>query len=184
MKNLENSITYKRVTNNEELHQILELQQANKIESISKEERISQGFVTVNHSFDILKAMNGACAHIIAKSDSQVIGYALCMTQEFKDSIQVLAPMFKTINCSIKKSINYIIMGQICIEKRFRQQGVFRGLYNFMMQELNLNFDAVITEVDTNNKRSLYAHKAIGFELLKTYKSNNQEWELLIWHWE
>jgi hypothetical protein len=178
------SITYKRVTNQEELYQILELQQVNIANSISEEEKLNEGFVTVNHSFKILNTMNNACPHIIAKQNNNVVGYALSMVSKFKDTIEVLVPMFEEIDKSINNDYSYIVMGQICIDKSFRKQGLFRGLYNYMSQELNSNYDVLVTEVDTKNTRSLNAHKAVGFQVLKSYKSNNHHWELLIWNWK
>jgi len=65
-----------------------------------------------------------------------VIGYALCMLKEFKKEIEVLRPMFKQIDSILNKGGDYIVMGQICIDKRFRKQGVFRGLYQFMKAQL------------------------------------------------
>ncbi|MFH4963620.1 hypothetical protein V8G69_01330 [Gaetbulibacter sp. M235] len=61
------NIIYKSAETEEELHQILELQRVNIFSVISKEEKLSQGFVTVEHTFEILKAMNDLCPHTIAK---------------------------------------------------------------------------------------------------------------------
>ena len=166
-------IIYRRVETDEELNQILALQRANIPASISEEEKYKEGFLTVHHSFETLKAMNDKCSHIIAKYENKVVGYALSMVKEFKDTIKVLKPMFQEIDGCVKNNYSYITMGQICIDKAFRKQGVFRGLYEF---------DVIITEVDNRNTRSVNAHKAIGFELLKKYASNNQDGELIIGH--
>ena len=178
------NIIYKKAETTEELHQILELQRINIKGSISKEERKTEGFLTVQHDFEILNAMNNKCAHTIAKSNSNVVGYALSMVKEFKEEIAVLKPMFREIENAVDSNLSYIAMGQICIDKAFRKQGVFRGLYNAMKAHVKHEFDAIITEVDRNNTRSLNAHLAIGFKLLKTYKSDNQEWELIVWNWK
>ena len=53
-----------------------------------------------------------------------------------------------------------------------------------MKDELSKEYDAIITEVDVLNTRSSQAHKAVGFEILKNYSSNNQDWELIIWNWK
>ena len=66
-------IHYKRVENNDELYQILALQQTNIPSAITAEERQNEGFVTVHHTFDILKAMNNKCAHVIASHQDKVI---------------------------------------------------------------------------------------------------------------
>ena len=174
-------IIYKRSIIDEELYQILELQRRNISISISEEEKQKEGFVTVQHDFETLKSMNDVCAHSLAMYNNRVVGYALSMVKEFKEEIAILKPMFKEIENSVNSNLSYITMGQICIDKAYRKQGIFRGLYNAMKEHVKHEFDVIITEVDRNNTRSLNAHQAIGFELLKTYKSNNQEWVLLSW---
>ncbi len=180
---MKTNITYHRASTTEELNQILKLQEENLRGLVSDEIKKKEGFVTLQHDFEILKKMNDACAHCIVKYKGEVVGYALSMLKEFQNDIPLLVPMFIQIEKAIKEqnlSSNYIAMGQICIDKKLRGQGVFRGLYNYMAQELKNDFDAIITEVDTKNIRSSNAHKAIGFELLKNYISNNQVWEVII----
>lgn len=177
------AIIYKRAESNEELNQILELQRINLKSVISTEEKEIEGFVTIHHSFEILKTMNEKCAHIIAKNNDKVVGYALCMLKEFKKDIELLKPMFQQIEGCLKNDENYFTMGQICIDRMFRKQGVFRGLYSFMKEQLQSEFDVLITEVDFANERSLNAHYAIGFKLLHSYNSNNQDWALISWDW-
>ena len=139
------NITYKKADSNEELNQILELQSVNIPSSISEDESEVEGFVTVHHNFEILKRMNDKCAHIIAKSKDKVIGYTLCMLKEFKEEIEVLRPMFQQIDNCINSDETYIVMGQICIDKQFRKQGVFRGLYHFMKHEMSSRYNMIIT---------------------------------------
>lgn len=184
MINFTNMISYHRVTNDAELHEILQLQRLNIAQVLTSSEIEKEGFVTVQHNFDILKKMNSVCAHCIAKVNDNVVGYALCMDKRFKNDIEVLRSMFKEIDNSLvhqpKKYTNYIAMGQICINKDYRKKGIFRGLYNFMKEELKNEFNCVITEVDTKNVRSSNAHKSAGFKLLKTYFSDDKTWELIL----
>lgn len=177
------NIRYHRAITTEELYGILNLQKENLRYLISDEVSEKEGFVTLKHDFNTLKKMNDACAHCIAKRDGKVVGYALSMLQEFKNDIPILVPMFKEIDQVIQEqnlSSNYIVMGQICIDKNARGIGVFRGLYQYMVQELKNDFDAIITEVDIKNTRSCNAHKAVGFKFLKNYTSNDQLWEVII----
>jgi len=172
-------ITYKTVTNLKELEQILVLQKANLPSSISSEEKASEGFLTVNHNLDLLKKMNDVCPHIIAKYKEEVIGYALCMHPKFKNEIDVLKSMFMEVENSVKPFISFIIMGQVCVDKYFRKQGVFRNLYGKMQQETSKDFDSIVTEVDATNARSLQAHYGIGFKTLSKYKGDGRDWELI-----
>ncbi|SDQ09441.1 GNAT family N-acetyltransferase [Flagellimonas zhangzhouensis] len=172
-------ITYKQAETLEELEQILALQQRNLPKNISAEESLNEGFLTVEHDMDILKAMNDVCGHIIAVDDDQVVGYALCMHPKFALSIKVLQPMFVEINKVITGKKNYMAMGQICVAKSHRGKGIFRNLYLTMKEKLPDGFDTIITEVDGKNKRSLAAHAAIGFTTLKVYMSGDKEWHLV-----
>ena len=167
-------IIYKRADSTEELLQILELQHSNIPSVISEEEKRNEGFLTVHHNFEILKAMNDKCPHIIARSNQKVIGYTLCMLKEFKEEIEVLKPMFKSIDNCLRQKETYMVMGQVCIDKAFRKQGVFRDLYHYMKAQLQEQFDMIITEVDIANTRSLNAHYAIGFKTLYSYRSINR----------
>lgn len=176
-------ITYHRVKTDDELKEILELQKINLAKNLREEDRLKEGFVTLQHSFDILQKMNNACEHCVAKNEGKVIGFVLSMLQSFRDSVPLLVPMFKEIDTAVEEkclSSNYIVMGQVCVDKSVRGKGVFRGLYNYMTAEMKNQFDTILTEVDTKNLRSSNAHKSVGFELLKKYKSNKQISEIFI----
>jgi len=173
-------VFYKRASDDEELDQILKLQQQNLPPRLSAEERRKEGFVTVSHTFDALERMNNICPHIIAKDDDVVIGYALCMHPNFANEIEVLKPMFDQITLTLPKGISYIVMGQICADKEYRNEGVFRKLYETMKRAVQLEFDCIITEVDNKNTRSLRAHYAVGFVGLNTYSSGGQKWNLIL----
>lgn len=173
-------ITYSKTSSIEELKQVIELQKRNLPQDLSEKEKQEEGFVTVKHSLEILKKMNDVCPHTIAKENNKVIGYALSMTKDFALDIEVLKPMFLEIFKSVSDE-NYVAMGQICIDKKYRGIGVFRGLYQFMKTEVCFkNFSSIITEIDIKNTRSLRAHKSIGFEKIKDYKYGSKDWRLVV----
>lgn len=173
-------ITYKQASSHSELEQILALQQENLPKNLNQSEMEQQGFLTVEHTPDILKEMNDECGHIIAVENDVVVGYALCMHPKFGNAIEVLKPMFKEINELVKNNQNYMIMGQICIAKTYRGKGIFRGLYRTMKACLPQGFDSIITEVDAKNQRSLQAHQAVGFTELKRYTAGKKVWSLIL----
>ncbi|WP_242535689.1 GNAT family N-acetyltransferase [[Muricauda] lutisoli] len=129
-------VRYKQAETLEELEQILDLQQRNLPKNITEEESTKEGFVTVEHTLDVLKAMNEACGHIIAVDKNQVVGYALCMHPKFAEFIEVLRPMFREIDKILEGKLNYMAMGQICVAKSHRGQGIFRKLYQTMKEKL------------------------------------------------
>ncbi|MDO5971556.1 GNAT family N-acetyltransferase [Flavivirga aquimarina] len=180
-------IVYKRAETDEELRQILNLQHANIKLSLASEAMKTEGFVSVKHTFDVLKRMNSACPHIIVKHEEKVIGYALCMLNAFRNDVPTLIPMFDYMDGIIASKnlseLHYLIMGQTCIDKAYRKQGIFKKLYHFFKDELKSDFDAVVTEVNSKNIRSLQAHLAVGFNTLDVHTEAGEDWELIIWKW-
>jgi len=173
-------VIYKRTSEEDELVQILDLQKQNIPMVLTKPEQDKEGFVTVIHSLDQLREMHRVCPHILAKDQDKVVGYALCMHPKFAETIPVLRPMFHEINKLVQDGERYMVMGQICIQKNYRKQGVFRKLYETMKTALYADYPTIITEVDVKNQRSLRAHYAIGFQNLKTYRSAGQDWQLIL----
>ncbi|WP_440068728.1 N-acetyltransferase family protein [Tenacibaculum discolor] len=172
-------IEFTTATNQTDLLQILDLQRQNLPEKLSETDKKEQGFVTVRHDLEILQKMNDVHPHIIAKNDNKIIGYALSMSKNFRNNIPILISMFDEIDTTSKGAKPYILMGQVCIDKNFRGKGIFRGLYTKMKEEFTGIYHSIITEVDEENTRSMNAHKAIGFKTLKTYRSNNHNWEII-----
>jgi GNAT superfamily N-acetyltransferase len=170
-------ITYGKAESDDDLEHILALQKKNLAHAIASEEEIAEeGFVTVSHTLDLLKEMNDLCAHIVAKYEDRVVGYALCMHTKFADDIDILKPMFEQIDILMPSRDKYIIMGQICIDKAFRKRGIFRKLYETMQSHVKpKGFDAILTLVDAKNTRSVQAHYAVGFELLKAYEDDSSK---------
>ncbi|GAA4273539.1 GNAT family N-acetyltransferase [Aquimarina gracilis] len=178
------NIQFSQSSSKEELHQILNLQQKNLSTSVSKLEKEKEGFVTVKHDYEVLKKMHDREPHIIAKDKGNVVGYALSMVRDFKNDIEVLRPMFTKIDNLLNTNTSYVVMGQICIDKAYRRQGIFKGLYLKMKEELNNKYDILITEVAANNTRSLNAHYAIGFTDLLVYEADSITWHLIQWDWK
>ncbi len=174
------AVEYTRASHREELQEILVLQKKNLPFQRSKNELEKEGFVTISHTLDLLKAMNEICPHIIAKDQGKVIGYALCMHPHFSKEIPILVPMFQKIRELLPADQTFIVMGQICIDKSYRGQGIFRGLYKAMKKYLDRSFELIVTEVDGRNKRSLNAHLACGFTIKKKYQSDGRDWYLIV----
>lgn len=180
-------IQYSVTQSDKHLLQILALQKRNLPQSLSEIERNEQGFVTVDHSFELLKRMHQAHPHIIALDNNQIIGYALVMLPSFREDIEILIPMFDQIDCELARqdlTHKYVVMGQVCVDKPYRGKGVFKNLYNHMQLIVSPNYPYCITEVDPLNTRSVRAHEKIGFELLNSYYDpTGRHWHLIIWYW-
>ncbi len=182
-------IVYKKVDLSEEIRQVLHLQKINLPQNLTEEEIKDQGFVTVIHSYETLRKMNDIEQSIIAKNDDHVIGYLLAMTGKSKEDIPVLTPMFKVFDNIIyddKKisSYKYLVIGQVCIAKEWRGQGILDNCYQSYKKHFSDKYDFAITEISTKNKRSVNAHLRIGFKIIHSYTdSNGVEWEIVLWDW-
>ncbi|MFT5893124.1 MAG: ribosomal protein S18 acetylase RimI-like enzyme [Dokdonia sp.] len=175
-------ITYKRATSDKELHEILAIQKRSLKANTSLQDREEQGYITVPHTFEILEKMNDTCAHILAMDGDIVAGYALVMLRSFKYEMPILIPMFETAD-TLLKGKNYVAMGQVCIDKPYRGQGVFKGMYTFYKEELSDSYDCLFTEVAIANTRSIEAHKRVGFKILETQMTDGTLWAMINWDW-
>ncbi|MEP6677179.1 MAG: GNAT family N-acetyltransferase [Ferruginibacter sp.] len=182
-------IVFKTCSDEKELLGILHLQKENLPVNLSPEEIISQGFVTVLHSLKDLQQMNHIEQHIIAKSDDIVIAYLLAMTVKSSNAIPILIPMFdmfSKIEYGGKPvaSYQYIVVGQVCVDKNYRGQGILDECYVAYKEHFKNKYDFAITEIATANLRSINAHKRIGFKEVHHYIApDQQEWSIVIWEW-
>ncbi|EAY27638.1 GNAT family N-acetyltransferase [Microscilla marina] len=180
-------LVYTTLHGPQEIKQLLALQQRNLPVNISTSEAHEQGFVTVEHDFELMQAMNSTEAHIIAKDGDTVVGYCLVMLESFQDRIPVLQPMFDLFgNLSYRQKplsdYCFFVMGQVCIDKAYRGQGVFDGMYAQLGQVYGSKYDFVVTEVATRNQRSIKAHARVGFQLLHQYTDPRGEaWDIILW---
>ncbi len=179
------SLRYGTASTDDELHQIIKLQRDNHTSSVSPLQAREEGFVTVMHSFPLLKEMNKAAPQIIARDSERVVGYALVMLKSFSEMIPVLQPMFDKLR-AVKyeqRTItdhSFYVMGQICIDRSYRGQGVFDALYQKHEEIYGGGFELCVTSVSTSNVRSMRAHERVGFRIVHTFRDAMDEWNILV----
>lgn len=182
-------LEYISATSNQDLLGILTLQKKNLAGQLDAAEIRSQGFVTVDHSYEQLEKLNAIEQHIIARDGDKVIGYILAMTSCSRHDIPVLVPMFEqfdSIGYKGKKIIDfrYMVVGQVCVDKAYRGRGVFDNCYSKYREQFSPDYDFAITEIALSNQRSLHAHFRVGFRELHRYTGPDQtEWIIVIWEW-
>ena len=177
------------VADNGELEEILRLQQQNLLQNIDDVEMQTQGFVTMVHTLDVLQKMHVLAPSVIAKDNGKVIGYALVMLRECRELFPPLEPMFKNFDKLEyrERPLNhyrYYVMGQVCIDKKYRRTGLFDQLYQKHKEIYSGNYDFIMTEVSTRNLRSLRAHERVGFEIINSYSDDLDEWAVVLWNWK
>lgn len=183
-------ITYTTVNSKSDLEGILTLQKSNLPQNLIKDEMQTQGFVTIEHTFDLLKKLNEQERHVIVKDHDTVIGYILAMTKYSKFDIPVLFPMFNAFDTVLYKdkkisAYNYILVGQVCVDKEYRGKGIFDNGYTAYKELYKGKYDFAITEIAYTNSRSLNAHKRIGFDEIHSYVGPDKtEWKVMLWDWK
>ena len=193
MRTLHPSLTVliTRVKSDADVQGIIDLQQANLKRNLSPEAIETEGFVTLEHSFDTMKRMNDAAPSIIAKDGDKVVGYALVMLPEFKEDVPALVGLFENINRTVYQNqpladLNYVIVGQLCVGLGYRGIGLVGKLYDHYRNELIESFDMCLTDISSKNPRSRKAHERAGFRVISSFfdEAAQDTWELILWDWQ
>ncbi len=184
------SIQYTVSASREDLHGIIALQKANLPVNITAKEKDEQGFVTVVHSLEDLEKLHNIEPHVLAMDNDRVIAYILAMTSASREDIPILIPMFEVFDQvdyqrKTISSYQYLVVGQVCVGKSYRGQGVLGRCYDEYRNRYAKHYDFAITEVDVTNIRSLKAHQRIGFKEVTRYRSSDgTDWSIILWDWE
>ncbi|WP_316803829.1 GNAT family N-acetyltransferase [Pedobacter nototheniae] len=183
-------IQYKTAQTEQELLAILALQKANLGINLTASEAMEQGFVTAYHTLAELNKLNHIEPHIIAVDNGKVAAYVLAMTAQSRFDIAILIPMFEmfaeiTYQKKFITDYNYLVVGQVCVDKNYRGQGIFDEVYNAYKKQYQNKYDFAITEVATKNLRSMKAHNRIGFKEIHRFTApDGIEWSVVLWDWQ
>lgn len=178
-----------RVSSMQELDAIGGLQQANLRRNISAHEAAEQGFLTAEYSLDLLHQMHALEPAIIAKEGEEIAGYALVATKAIRHAHPLMAELFDAIDKLQYQGIalhsaNYVVVGQLCVRKEFRGQGLVPKLYNHFRDSLADQYTYCLTDVATTNLRSLKAHRQAGFQVINHTEYAGVGWEVVLWDWQ
>ncbi len=183
-----NEILIKKVSEAWEIEGIKILQEENRITNISKEESEKEGFVTASYSLSFLKKMNDLEPSIIACVGNEVIGYAMVTVKELYGDHPLLDGLFDAIDHMHYKGVTLadsrvVIVGQLCVAKAFRGQGLVQKMYDLFRKSLTEKYEYCVTDISEANPRSLKAHKKCGFEILDTLEYEGVKWHIVLWDW-
>jgi GNAT superfamily N-acetyltransferase len=178
----------KLVDSDEELRGIRDLQEANLPKNLSPEEAAQEGFVTASYTVEFLKVMHEAHPSVIAKAGDRVVGYALVATKEVRHQHDLLSGLFDAIDrihCQGQPLAerNYVVVGQLCVGKGYRAQGLASRMYEFYRESLQDRFDSCLTDIVQSNRRSLRAHEKTGFRVVGTLEYGGVGWDVVMWDW-
>lgn len=178
---------FERANSDENIRQILDLQKRNLKKYLSDAEKESQGFVTAEHTFEQLKKINDAESCVIITDNGQVVAYAIAMLESAAKDMPVFDDLFSTVAGLAYKGrpmtkYKYIFVGQLCIDKNYRGQGLAEKLYAFYKEELKEKYDFAVTDISEHNPRSLKAHQKSGFEVIHAFYDSFTEsnWNIVV----
>jgi GNAT superfamily N-acetyltransferase len=183
-------LVYTTAASDKDLLGIIELQKDNLPVNLSNDIILKEGFVTVVHNLPVLKKMNTIEQHVICKDGEKVIAYLLAMTAAAQNDITILIPMFESFKTILYRGKpvsdhKYIVVGQVCVDKNYRGQGILDKCYKTYKNCYATKYDFAITEIATRNTRSIKAHERIGFKEVHKYVSSDcEEWSIVIWQWK
>jgi hypothetical protein len=171
-----------------EITAVLKLQSDNLKINLDAQTIDSQGFVSFVYTPKIIKAMMADEPQIVVKDKDLIIGYALTTTLSYGETMILMKPLVD-MSCTLSlnnkplSTLKYYIMGQVCVRAGYRGMGVFDMLYQGHKQFLSAQYDCVITEIADDNKRSLAAHRRIGFQTIHEYFDavSQKHWHVVLW---
>lgn len=171
-----------------EITALLQLQSDNLKINLDPQTIDSQGFVSFVYTPNIIEAMMQEEPQIVVKDNNLIIGYALTTTLSYGETLTLMKPLVQlSRTLSFKNTplsqLKYYIMGQVCVRTGYRGIGVFDSLYEGHKQFLSLKYDCVITEIADDNKRSLAAHRRLGFQTIHEYfdETSQKHWHVVLW---
>jgi hypothetical protein len=189
-KQANKQIQITKAKTDQELHGILNLQRSNLRHNLSEKEMRTQGFVTLEYDLEFLKAMPAGNHHVIAKDGEEVIGYALLMdrsTNHLMTTGAGIFPIFHEIEYKGKKfrDINYVSVGQVCVDKNYAGQGLLKRMYDYYKESYQHVYDLAMTDIASQNLRSIRGHIKSGFEIVKTFVDPDaqENWDIVVWDW-
>lgn len=165
---------------------IITLQDANKQDRLSEEERKRGGFVSSNFTKESLDKVNNALGVWVAISGTQLVGFA-CMSQidpaPDYDTIKAMIETFpqQHFNGKTLNQQNVFIYGPVCIDVNWRGKGLLKQLLAEIKNEARKsNYDVGVAFIDIRNKHSLEAHeKGLKMTVLGSFDSNEQHFHIV-----
>jgi GNAT superfamily N-acetyltransferase len=186
----------------DDLEGILQLHSANLRSNLSREEAIQEGFISAVYSMDDLRNMQEHTPAVIAKAhadnDSEiVVGYALAVDKNssLRRNHPLLCDLFDSIDALDSSSVSlsggkggfadmkYVVVGQLCVAKGFRSQGVAQRMYAHFKATMSGTYQCCFTDVSSSNPRSLQTHLKAGFRVISQTHYGDDTWNIVLWEW-
>lgn len=182
------SISTRLVRQESELEAILQLQRQNLRQHLTESEAAGQGFLTAEYSLEYLRRMHRAHPSIIAFDGGTLAGYALVAERSMGSGHPLLRDLIDQVDQlpyrhrPLRESA-YVVVGQLCVALNYRGMGLVPKLYQRFRESLEDQYTYAITDISRANRRSLKAHRKVGFEVIHTFLYEGSEWDIVVWDW-
>ncbi|RYF50449.1 MAG: GNAT family N-acetyltransferase [Cytophagaceae bacterium] len=181
-------VTITTTQTDDDLRGLLALQQRNQVRNLTPEQQREQGFVTLTYTLDQMRRMHEAAPTVIAKDGNEVVAYAITTVPEVRADVPELATLFNlfdtlTYEGKLLSEYSYYVVGQVCVDSRYRGQGIFDKLYAHHKALYQDRYRLFITDISARNTRSLRAHQRVGFQSIHSFHEPdaNEIWEVVVW---
>lgn len=178
------STNLKLADSESELNEIIVLQKENLKDNLSTKEKESQGFLTAKYSLSYLKEINNLSPAVILKT-TKVVGYAIAVTRRHGQKHALLNELFRYFDKQTYKGKflaeeNYIVVGQLCVDKKHRGKGNVDKMYSFFKTSYP-TYRYCVTAIDSQNYRSMAVHQRCGFKKIGSLTLYQRPGDIIIW---
>ena len=163
---------------------VLALQKLYLVTNLTDEEKKS-GFVTTPFSVEQLTYVINNEGLFIAKDNNKIIAYIFAESWPFFSQWPIfeymtsLFPKLEFLDFKIN-SITSFQYGPICIDKKYRGQGLINLLFEFMRIHLVKKYPLSLTFINKTNIPSLKAHtEKLKWTIIADFEFNNNNYYIL-----
>ena len=168
----------------EDIESVLALQEQYLVFNLSEEEKKS-GFVTTPFSREQLTYVINNEGLFIAKDNQKIIAYIFAESWDFFSQYPIfeymisLFPKLSFLDFEINSTSSFQY-GPICIDKKYRGQGLIILLFEFMRIHIVKKYPLSLTFINKINIPSLKAHiEKLKWTIISDFKFNNNEYYIL-----
>lgn len=161
---------------------VLDLQEQYLFRNMTDEER-KQGFVTTPFTVQQIEAILKEKGLFVAKNEEEkVIAYIFAASWKYFEQWEIFNYMvsrfpklsFQGQEITTQNSFQY---GPVCIDKKYRGQGLFNQLFEEMRLEFVNRYPISITFINQVNEISTAAHtRKLGWEIIDEFEFNGNRY--------
>lgn len=171
-----------RIGNTADIKGVLALQEQNLYSSLNEEER-KAGFVTTPFTINQIEHIIEQNGLFVAENEEDVIvAYVFAGSWEYFEQWEIFNFMvsrfpdwrFKDNAITTENSFQY---GPVCIDKKYRSNGLLNRIFEEMRQEFLKKYPISITFINKVNAISTAAHtKKLGWEIIDEFEFRNRNY--------